>query len=90
MKGSQPFRHRAFVLFLVGLLVPGIIYSQRRRETADENGLKLNRSHLSALKFRSIGPAIASGRIADFAVNPENPSEYYVGVASGGLWKTEN
>jgi photosystem II stability/assembly factor-like uncharacterized protein len=42
------------------------------------------------LKFRSIGPAFTSGRIADFAVNPTNPPEYYVGVASGHIWKTLN
>lgn len=45
---------------------------------------------LSAFKFRSLGPAIASGRIADLAVNPKNISEYYVAVASGGVWKTNN
>ncbi|NOU48255.1 MAG: glycosyl hydrolase [Bacteroidales bacterium] len=42
------------------------------------------------LKWRSIGPAFASGRIADFAVNPANTSEYYVAVASGHIWKTTN
>ena len=44
----------------------------------------------AGLKFRSIGPAYASGRIADFAVNPYNPKEYYAAVASGNIWKTEN
>ncbi|MEZ4826567.1 MAG: glycosyl hydrolase [Bacteroidia bacterium] len=44
----------------------------------------------SGLKFRAIGPALTSGRIADFAVNPKNHSEYYVAVASGGVWKTVN
>jgi len=33
---------------------------------------------------------MTSGRIADFAVNPENHSEWYVAVASGNLWKTVN
>lgn len=42
------------------------------------------------IKFRSIGPSFTSGRIADFAVNPNNQSEYYVAVASGNIWKTEN
>ena len=42
------------------------------------------------LKFRSIGPAFTSGRIADFAVNPKNTDEWYVAVASGNVWKTEN
>lgn len=45
---------------------------------------------LSGLKFRNIGPAFTSGRIADFAVNPGNPFEYYVAVASGHIWKTTN
>lgn len=43
---------------------------------------------LNAFKFREIGPALTSGRIADLAVNPANFNEYYVGVASGGVWKT--
>lgn len=45
---------------------------------------------LSAFKFRSIGPALTSGRVADLAVNPENRANYYVAAASGGVWKTEN
>ncbi len=45
---------------------------------------------LGGLSFREIGPALTSGRIADIAVNPNDYSEYYVGVASGGLWKTTN
>lgn len=44
----------------------------------------------SGLKFRSIGPAVVGGRIIAFAVHPENRSTYYVGVASGGVWKTTN
>ncbi len=39
----------------------------------------------SGLKFRSIGPALMSGRIADIAVNAKNHSEYYLAVASGGI-----
>ena len=40
------------------------------------------------LHFRSIGPAIMSGRIADFAVYEKNPAIWYVGTAHGGVWKT--
>jgi len=32
-------------------------------------------------------PAFTSGRIADFAVNPKNHSEWFVAVASGHLWE---
>ena len=51
---------------------------------------KVSSSTFSALKARSIGPALMSGRIGDFAVNPDNHSEYYVAVCSGGVWKTTN
>ncbi len=51
---------------------------------------KLTSSTFSGLKFRGIGPAFTSGRIADIVVNPQNHSEYYVAVASGGIWKTTN
>ena len=44
----------------------------------------------SGLQFRSIGPAVASGRVISLAVNPKNTHEFYVGVASGGVWKTIN
>ncbi len=46
--------------------------------------------HFSGLKFRSIGPAIMSGRIGDVAIHPNNDNVWYVAVASGGVWKTEN
>lgn len=44
----------------------------------------------SGLKLRLIGPAISSGRINAIAVNPRNHSQFYAGVASGGVWKTDN
>ncbi len=42
------------------------------------------------LSFRSIGPALTSGRIADIAFHPENENVWYVAVGSGGVWKTTN
>jgi hypothetical protein len=47
-------------------------------------------STVAGLKPRSIGPAMMSGRISSLAVHPENTGHYFVGVASGGLWKTLN
>ncbi|MGE5500086.1 MAG: WD40/YVTN/BNR-like repeat-containing protein [Syntrophothermus sp.] len=47
-------------------------------------------SQFSGLKFRSVGPAVTSGRIIDFAVNPKDRSQYYAAAASGGVWKTTN
>ncbi|WP_460220258.1 WD40/YVTN/BNR-like repeat-containing protein [Psychroserpens sp. MEBiC05023] len=40
--------------------------------------------------FKNIGPTVMSGRVTDLAVNPENPIEFYVGYASGGVWHTTN
>lgn len=45
---------------------------------------------LASLPLRHIGPAITSGRIADFAFYPGGDHEFLVGVASGNLWKTDN
>jgi photosystem II stability/assembly factor-like uncharacterized protein len=44
----------------------------------------------NGLRFRSIGPAMISGRIVDIAVEPGNAAHYYVAAASGGVWKTIN
>ncbi|HEY9450917.1 MAG TPA: hypothetical protein VIQ60_14295, partial [Gemmatimonadaceae bacterium] len=44
----------------------------------------------SGLRFRAIGPALISGRISDIAVDPRNKTTWYIGTASGGVWKTTN
>src|SRR5215510_5369181 len=44
----------------------------------------------SGLRFRPIGPAVTSGRVIAFAVDPNDRARYYVAVASGGVWKTVN
>ena len=82
---SQLFVMQRAILFSI-LVVLGIfnpIYAQDKKASSNE-------VDLSGLKWRNIGPAITSGRISDFAVNPDNPFEYYVAVASGGVWKTVN
>lgn len=44
----------------------------------------------NGMKFRSIGPAVTSGRVNMFAVDPNDRAKYYAAVASGGVWKTVN
>ena len=44
----------------------------------------------AGLTFRNIGPATMGGRIDDLAVLESNPAVFYVGTATGGLWKTVN
>ncbi|NOT52368.1 MAG: glycosyl hydrolase [Chitinophagaceae bacterium] len=47
-------------------------------------------SIVNDIKFKNIGPAIMSGRVVDLDVNPEDPTEFYVAYATGGLWHTTN
>ncbi|MEW6320668.1 MAG: glycosyl hydrolase [Acidobacteriota bacterium] len=44
----------------------------------------------AGLAFRNIGPATMGGRVDELAVVESNPAIFYVGTATGGLWKTMN
>ena len=50
----------------------------------------LDAEGLRRLEFRSLGPSLTTGRISDVAVDPRNPSVWYVAASAGNLWKTEN
>src|SRR5258706_10994968 len=45
---------------------------------------------LKRFVWRGIGPASMGGRIDDIAAVEGNPAIYYVGFATGGVWKTVN
>src|SRR5260370_17279437 len=45
---------------------------------------------LKRFVWRGIGPASMGGRIDDIAVVESNAYIYYVGFATGGVWKTTN
>src|SRR4029077_100972 len=44
----------------------------------------------SGLAFRSLGPAVTSGRVGDVPGDPVHPATWFVAAASGGVWKTES
>ncbi len=72
-------------------LIPAItIVAQPKDNITDNKKNALNSASFNGLKFRSIGPALTSGRVADLAVNPQNSKEYFVAAAAGGVWKTVN
>jgi len=79
-----------FILGFVLYINTGL--AQKKKETAKEPEKKEAglSSTFGGLSFRSIGPAWASGRISDFAVNPKDHSEIYVGVGAGNIWKSTN
>lgn len=84
----NPGRKLISVVLMVFLIWAVPSAAQKKSSAEDKSGI--SSKLVTGLKFRSIGPALMSGRIIDFAVNPEKHSEYYVAVASGGVWKTIN
>jgi photosystem II stability/assembly factor-like uncharacterized protein len=50
--------------------------------------VRLGKAALAALKPRSIGPAIMSGRVSDIALDPIDAATFYVGFATSGVWKS--
>ncbi len=73
--------------------LPVFTFSQKKEDPkkpeAPQDPL-LKQENYSSLSFRSLGPAVTSGRIADLAVNPLNKNEWYIAAAAGGVWKTTN
>ncbi len=77
-----------YSLLFVSFLIGAGVADEQNKEEADKG--KVTSKILSALKLRSIGPALMSGRISDIAVDPVQPNTWYVAAGSGNLWKTEN
>jgi hypothetical protein len=77
---------RLLPITLIGLVFVFIVHSG----TAQTKDSLLDKKTFSEMKLRNIGPAFMSGRIADIAIHPEYPNIWYVGVGSGGVWKTTN
>ena len=73
--------------FSLLLLMSSFNLEAQRKKKKVEKAAEIS---LEAFKFRNIGPAFLSGRIADIAVHPDNDNIWYVAVGSGGVWKTEN
>ncbi len=70
---------------------PARTLRQDDRDQDDEDGPpELDSGLISSFRWRSIGPAVASGRIADIAVDPTDRSVWYVAASSGNVWKTTN
>ncbi|WP_219843838.1 beta propeller repeat protein [Aureicoccus marinus] len=64
--------------------------AQRKSKKSKDEKAPLESISISGLSWRNVGPALTSGRISDFAFNPNNPFEYYVATSAGGVWKTVN
>ncbi len=88
MSGSRLFSVRSVAICAALLaplaLLPGTALAQDTPVNASDHPL------LRPFSWRSIGPYGQGGRVDDLAVHPDDPHTYYVGFATGGLWKTTN
>ncbi len=58
--------------------------SYKARKQREDNSI------LKEFPVRNIGPTVQGGRIIDVEVNLKDTKEFYVGYASGGIFKTQN
>ncbi len=84
-------------LLLLSVLISLIGFSQVKPTTAAERMKSIQQrkalqqqSMVNHIPFRNIGPSIMSGRVVDIDVNPDDPTEFYVAYATGGLWHSTN
>lgn len=61
-----------------------------RLKGLEQRKLLQQRSTLNNIAFRNIGPTVMSGRVVDIEVNAQDPTEFYVAYATGGLWYSNN
>lgn len=73
------FKISALVLFIFTTLIS---FAQKAPE--------IDSVSFNDIKFRSVGPAFMTGRIADVVIDPTDESHWYVGVGSGGVWESHN
>ena len=79
MKHKRPLVAAALTLFASGGL-----------PAAAQAPAQLDSALLEGFEWRSIGPAVTSGRITDVEGLPSPSSTFYIAAAAGGIWKTTN
>jgi photosystem II stability/assembly factor-like uncharacterized protein len=79
---------RVVPLVCMLLLASSALLAQRQRPNSGKPASLA--AQFAGIGLRGIGPAVTSGRVIAFAVDPADPTLYYVAVASGGVWKTAN
>lgn len=83
-------QYKKFAAVLVGAAYMACAALPAHAKDKEEEKPPLSSGTFAGLKLRNIGPGFMSGRIADIAIHPEDDSTWYVGVGSGGVWKTHN
>src|ERR1700675_1411709 len=94
----HPFSRPVLAIALVASLPATFLAQATPTAKTTPAAFDADSARLAELPWRSIGPAVTSGRVVAFAV-PEGPKSqvgerlgelFYVASASGGVWKTTN
>src|SRR5436853_7805241 len=92
----HPFSRSVLAIALVASQSTVVVAQAQPAAKTTAPAFDADSARLAELPWRSIGPAVTSGRVVDFAV-PEGPASQivgrlgelvYVASASGGVWKT--
>ena len=81
MKQKQYFL--IILAVIAGLMLTPVSMAAEKAESDEAHPL-------AGIALRSLGAAVISGRISDFAFHPESRNIFYVATASSGVWKTTN
>ncbi|MFN6375449.1 MAG: VPS10 domain-containing protein [Chitinophagia bacterium] len=94
---TKHFHKKAYSLFMLAISLLCLVQAQvkptagsERLKSLEAKNRNIENSLMKDVSFRNIGPAIMSGRVDDIEVNPNDPTEFYVAYATGGLWHTTN
>jgi photosystem II stability/assembly factor-like uncharacterized protein len=94
----HPFSRPLLATVLLACFPVSLLAQSPRNAKTTPVAFDADSARLAELPWRSIGPAVTSGRVVDFAV-PEGPrtqigerlgETFYAASASGGVWKTVN
>jgi hypothetical protein len=78
------------LMITLALVATPALAKKEAAEEPEKDETPMSAKTFSGLEMRNIGPAINSGRVSDFAVQPDAHHIIYVATASGNLWKTVN
>jgi photosystem II stability/assembly factor-like uncharacterized protein len=84
------FKMKKLLLFSLSILSAVTLFSQKNKSSVKEEKELFTTATTNGIAFRSVGPALTSGRVADIAIHPSDINTWYVAAASGGVWKTTN
>ena len=91
MRPSSPWSSTICLSILSAAMLTAVVPAQRGGGAPQRPPInQTDDPVLKDFRIRSIGPAVMGGRIDDIEAVESDPSTFYLGFATGGLWKTVN